>query len=180
MDPVRPQVGEQLCASPVYLQRAGSPQRPSDLSTHACLIYAEVTEADVWRFKGPDGGIETVHVRGPLASMNAAFVHQMALAGHGVLLGPSLSFKDDFSAGRLIPLLSGWRSARALPVHVIYPHQAVGTGPRCAASSTCWPSDLHRAQSASRTGQPKWRHVFYERLDAVTRATALNSTGSDA
>ena len=66
-----------------------------------------------------------MHVRGPLASPNAAFVHQMALAGHGVLLGPSLSFKDDFSAGRLIPLLSGWRSARALPVNVIYPHRAL-------------------------------------------------------
>jgi DNA-binding transcriptional LysR family regulator len=111
-------------ASPAYLQRAGHPQTPADLSSHACLIYAETLAPDTWQFQGPDGRNETVHVRGPLVATNAAFVREIALAGHGVILAPSFSLEADIAAGRLVPLLPGWRSTRELLVHAIYPHRS--------------------------------------------------------
>jgi DNA-binding transcriptional LysR family regulator len=114
-----------LCASPAYLQRAGHPQTPADLSEHACLIYLDISAPDQWHFVGPDGQTEAVHVSGPLVATNAAFVHQIALAGHGVVLGPSFAFKDDLAAQRLLPILPGWRATRELPVHAVYPHRSL-------------------------------------------------------
>ena len=114
-----------VCASPAYLLRAGSPETPADLASHACLTYAETRDPNLWHFTGPAGRTETVHVTGPLVATNAGFVHEIALAGHGVLLGPSFSFTDDIAAGRLVPLLQGWRSTRELSVHAVYPHRSL-------------------------------------------------------
>ena len=114
-----------ICASPAYLQRAGRPETPADLSRHACLIYAGTLAPDTWDFVAPDGRTEAVHAAGPLTSTNASFVHEIALAGHGIVLGPSFSFKEDIVAGRLVPLLTAWRVSRKLPVHAIYPHRSL-------------------------------------------------------
>jgi DNA-binding transcriptional LysR family regulator len=117
------------CASPAYLDRAGRPQMPADLARHACLVYVEIGSPVIghgrdWHFEAPDGRTEMVHVSGPLTSTNAEFVHRMALAGHGVVLGPSFSFASDIEKGRLIPLLTDWRS-RELPIHAVYPHRSL-------------------------------------------------------
>jgi DNA-binding transcriptional LysR family regulator len=113
-----------VCASPAYLQRAGRPETPSDLSRHACLIYTEAASPETWRFQAADGHVETVHVSGPLTSTNAAFVHRMALAGHGIVRGPSFSFNADLAEGRLVPLLAGWRSGE-LAIQALYPHKSL-------------------------------------------------------
>jgi len=113
-----------VCAAPSYLARAGRPETPADLGRHACLIYTEVATADTWRFQAQDGHSETVHVSGPLTSTNPAFVHRMALAGHGVVVGPSFSFAADIAEGRLVPLLTTWRS-RVLSIHALYPHRSL-------------------------------------------------------
>jgi DNA-binding transcriptional LysR family regulator len=113
------------CASPAYLRRAGRPQSPADLSRHACLIYTGREHAPAtWRFEAPDGSIETVRVSGPLTATNAAFIHRMALAGHGVVHGPSFAFNADIKEGRLIPLLTEWRS-RELTIQAVYPHRSL-------------------------------------------------------
>jgi hypothetical protein len=65
------------------LQRAGRPETPADLSRYACLIYREIDAPETWHFQAPDGHGELVRVSGPLASTNAAFLHRLALAGHG-------------------------------------------------------------------------------------------------
>ena len=54
--------------------------------------------------------------------MNAAFVHRMALAGHGVVLGSNFSFVAEITAGQLVPLAPNWKS-RELRVNVHYPHR---------------------------------------------------------
>jgi DNA-binding transcriptional LysR family regulator len=112
------------CASPAYVKRAGQPQTPADLSRHACLIYTEAGTPENWRFETPDGHAETVRISGPISSTNAGFVHQMALAGHGVVLGPSFSLAADIEEGRLVPLLTDWL-ARELPIHAVFPHRGL-------------------------------------------------------
>jgi DNA-binding transcriptional LysR family regulator len=114
------------CASPAYIDRAGPPQTPAELGQHACLIYTETgREApETWRFEAPGGSVETVRVSGPIASTNPAFLHRMVLAGHGIMLGPSFAFDADIKEGRLIPLLTAWRS-RELIIHAVYPHRSL-------------------------------------------------------
>jgi DNA-binding transcriptional LysR family regulator len=113
-----------VCAAPSYLQRAGRPETPADLSRHACLIYTETATPEIWKFQSQDGRTETVHVSGPLTSTNPAFVHRMALAGHGVVRGPTFSLGADVAEGRLVPLLTGWRS-HELSIHALYPHRSL-------------------------------------------------------
>ena len=113
-----------VCASPAYLLRAGRPQLPGDLGGHACLIYTETSAPTTWRFEGPDGRREAVHVSGPVASTNPEVVHQLALAGHGVVLAPSFTVGMDIAEGRLTALLTDWR-ARALPIYALYPHRSL-------------------------------------------------------
>ena len=112
------------CASPAYLRRAGRPETPSDLSRHACLIYAETGEPTKWRFERPDARDETVHVSGPLTSTNPEFVRQLALAGHGIILCPTFAVCMDIAEGRLTALLTDWRS-REIPIHALYPHRSL-------------------------------------------------------
>jgi DNA-binding transcriptional LysR family regulator len=44
-----------LCAAPAYLDRHGRPEKPSDLSRHACLVYADLRSPRTWRFAGASG-----------------------------------------------------------------------------------------------------------------------------
>jgi DNA-binding transcriptional LysR family regulator len=113
-----------VCAAPSYLRAAGRPETPADLSRHACLIHTETATPETWRFQAQDGRTETVHVSGPLTSTNPAFVHRMALAGHGVVRGPSFSLGADVAEGRLVPLLTGWRS-HELSIPALYPHRSL-------------------------------------------------------
>jgi DNA-binding transcriptional LysR family regulator len=113
-----------VCAAPSYLERAGHPEAPGDLSRHACLIYSEITTPVVWDFEAADGRTQSVHVTGPFRCTNASFVRDMALCGHGIVRGPSLSFSADIAAGKLVPLLGSWRSPRELLVHALYPHRS--------------------------------------------------------
>jgi DNA-binding transcriptional LysR family regulator len=59
-------------------------------------------EDEIWRFQGSDGSVETVRVSGPLTSTNPAFLHRIALAGHGVVIGPSFTFGTDIAERRLV------------------------------------------------------------------------------
>ena len=115
-----------LCAAPAYLQRAGHPQTPADLSRHACLIYTEAHAPDTWHFRARDGRTETVNVSGPLTSTNPVFVHRVALAGHGVVLGPSYELGGDIAEGQLVQLLTDWQS-RELSIYALYPHRSLLT-----------------------------------------------------
>jgi DNA-binding transcriptional LysR family regulator len=113
-----------VCAAPYYLHRAGRPEAPGDLVRHACLIYTETGMPTTWRFRSPVGQTETVRVSGPVSASNPEFIYQLALAGHGVILAPSFTVGTDIAQGRLIPLLTAWRS-RTLPIQVLYPHRSL-------------------------------------------------------
>jgi len=113
-----------VCAAPAYLSKAIEPKTPSELSQHPCLIYTETLTPETWDFEGSDGMTESVRVSGRLVSENAEFVHQVALAGHGVVLGPSFTLGADIAEGRLVRLLKGWRSKQLL-IHALYPHRSL-------------------------------------------------------
>lgn len=61
-----------VCAAPAYLQRAGTPLQPQDLSQHQCLAFSYPAGDDwqsvakEWRLAGPEGEV-IVPVTGPMA-----------------------------------------------------------------------------------------------------------------
>jgi DNA-binding transcriptional LysR family regulator len=115
-----------LCASPTYLERAGRPDSPQDLTRHDCLVYADLRSPRSWRFTDADGHTEHVQIMGPFTSNNPQLLVSLAVAGHGLILWPSFAVGADILAGRLVPLLAGWRS-RELAIWALYPHRSLLT-----------------------------------------------------
>src|SRR5262249_33941321 len=99
-----------LCASPAYLDRAGQPQEPADLTRHACLVYADLRAPRSWRFTAADGHTETIQIVGPVTSNNPHLLLSLAVAGHGLIYWPSFAVGADILTGNLVPLLTEWRS----------------------------------------------------------------------
>lgn len=112
-----------ICASPAYLKARGRPQSPADLPGHDCIAicYAEGagSRGQVWRFTGPDGGETSLRISGRLAANNGEVAHAWALAGLGLAQKSIWDIADDLAAGRLVPVLAGYRRDESL--HAVFP-----------------------------------------------------------
>lgn len=114
-----------VCASPGYLDSAGSPQAPRDLAGHACLCLVRGRRVfDRWRLVGHDQSME-VRVDGKLRSTSGEVLHQWALDGRGIALKMLWDIEDDLSTGRLVDCLPGFRGERTFLYmsHVRRQHQ---------------------------------------------------------
>ena len=105
--------GEQrmLCAAPGYLAAHGTPALPDDLLRHACLGYRREAEPVIWVAEGAMPGQRRLAVAGPLRANSGEALLLAALAGLGIVLLPGWMVGQDLAAGRLVPLLPGWRLA---------------------------------------------------------------------
>ena len=103
-----------LLASPEYVARRGTPQHPSDLARHDCLLYLRDGGSPSWSFERRERrakGAErvSVPVRGPLRANNSEVLREAAAAGLGVGMLPDFSAWTGAEAGGLVPVLPQWR-----------------------------------------------------------------------
>ncbi len=117
----------QLCASPDYLRRHGTPRTPQDLAFHAGLVYGNVPEAQQWRFVDAAGKVHSVKVPARLRANNGDVLIRAAVEGLGVVVSPTFIAHRALAAGELVPLLPD--------------HQAPGTG-----AYAVYPSRRHQPQ----------------------------------
>jgi DNA-binding transcriptional LysR family regulator len=68
--------------------------------------------------------VETVQITGPVSSNNPQLLASLAVGGHGLILWPSFAVGAHILAGRLVPLLTTWRS-RELTLRALYPHRSL-------------------------------------------------------
>ena len=108
-----------LCASPDYLARRGTPQKPEDLARHDCLSYSYVDEPDEWHLIGGDGE-RVVKVSGPIITSHRQVLRTAAVRGVGVTYGPINFFREDLDAGRLRQVLPAYRLPEAT-IYAVYP-----------------------------------------------------------
>jgi LysR family transcriptional regulator, transcriptional activator for dmlA len=96
-----------MVAAPDYLQRAGVPQTPADLSRHTCLLMLERDMPSyVWRLNrvSPQDAEEStidVRVSGPLSSNNGEALRDWALSGAGIALRPYWDVYAHIQSGSL-------------------------------------------------------------------------------
>jgi len=107
------------CTTPDYLARQGVPLQPRDLERHACLGFNPNARHLDWTFLGPTGGAETVRVTGPFSSDSGQALLAAARGGAGILLQAEALLAEDLRAGRLVPILPGYRP-RPLAAHILY------------------------------------------------------------
>jgi DNA-binding transcriptional LysR family regulator len=104
-----------LCAAPDYLLRRGTPQQPEDLSGHDCLSYSYLDEPDEWHLIGADGE-RVVKVSGPIVTSHREVLRTAAVRGLGIAYGPTIFFREDLDAGRVVRVLPAYQ----LPEVTIY------------------------------------------------------------
>lgn len=109
-----------VCASPDYLARHGSPQRPAELAGHRCIRFTGLAQPGEWAFGGPEAG-RRVAIGEVLASNQLDAAVDACVRGVGC--GRFLSYQVDelIAAGRLRRILAEFEP-EAVPVSVAYPH----------------------------------------------------------
>jgi DNA-binding transcriptional LysR family regulator len=110
-----------LYASPDYLARAGSPRKPSDLSTHECLGFRAV-KGMVWRLtrdgSGPKGSTEEVGVSSRVQINSVGMMRRLATLDMGIVLLVDALAAEDVASGMLQPVLADWH-APPVPVYAM-------------------------------------------------------------
>ena len=91
-----------LCASPAYLEKAGTPQRPEDLAEHECLV---LEGTNPWRFKRGDD-VVAMRVNGRLQSDNGEANRDAAIAGLGIALQATWAMYQQIKSGALVRVLT--------------------------------------------------------------------------
>jgi len=133
------------CASPDYLQAAGAPMTPQDLSRHEAIIDTNAADPLVWRFSS-DNDHHDVRVHGRLRFAGAEACVAAARRSLGVTRSPAFAAADDLRAGRLVPLLCAYEPEQ-IYVHAVYPH-----GRHLAAKVRAFVDFLAKRYA----GEPEW------------------------
>lgn len=106
-----------LMASPEYLQRRGTPEHPTDLARHDCLLYLRDGSAQSWSFAFEKAGSRkrgeriNVPVAGPFKANNSEVLRAAIVGGLGIGLLPDFSLLPGSGAesGSMVPVLPEWR-----------------------------------------------------------------------
>jgi DNA-binding transcriptional LysR family regulator len=111
-----------LCASPLYLEKHGVPQRLTDLQQHNCIFLRQnETPYGVWSFTN-GGRTQNIKVRGALGCNDGEVALNWALEGHGILLRAEWDIARYVRSGRLRLVLEDQTPTRA-DVYAVYPQQ---------------------------------------------------------
>ncbi len=111
-----------LCASPLYLEKHGVPQRLTDLQQHNCIFLRQnETPYGVWSF-AHGGRTQNIKVRGALGCNDGEVALNWALEGYGILLRAEWDIARYIRSGRLRLVLEDQTPTRA-DVYAVYPQQ---------------------------------------------------------
>jgi DNA-binding transcriptional LysR family regulator len=110
---------ELMVASQEYLERAGRPRRPEELTGHATLGFTPESDTQIWELAGPDGETLRVQVSPRLVCHDFVVLRAAALAGTGIALLPESLVRTDLDAGRLEPVLQDWTLPQGV-LHVVF------------------------------------------------------------
>ncbi len=111
-----------LCASPLYLEKYGTPQTLADLHRHNCIfIRQNESPYGVWSFTH-GGHTENIKVQGALGCNDGEVALNWALEGYGILLRAEWDIARYVRSGRLRLVLEDQTPTRA-DVYAVYPQQ---------------------------------------------------------
>lgn len=115
---------DRIVASLDYLARHGIPQRPSDLTAHACLRFSRsgMEARSNWPF-GVGARRCEASVSGRLVSDDFVVLRTAAEQGLGIARLPGLLAHEAIQAGRLVPLLDD-QAPPPTPLHLVLPSGA--------------------------------------------------------
>jgi DNA-binding transcriptional LysR family regulator len=106
-----------IVGSPRYLERAGRPRRPEELSQHSCLVLGDCSQ---WTFL--NGGREIpVRVGGRIKSNNGDILRHAAIEGHGLTRISEIRANRFITSGTLCRVLPDYEVAAKSAIWALYP-----------------------------------------------------------
>lgn len=112
-----------FCAAPAYLDRAGTPQMPEELSQHACLVFRYPTDGRFlpWTFR-VNGQPVNMKLNPEFISDDIDIIAKIAENGGGIARLASFIAQPLIDSGHLVPLFcSGRRDesyGESLPMNI--------------------------------------------------------------
>jgi DNA-binding transcriptional LysR family regulator len=106
-----------ICASPLYLEKHGTPRVPADLLRHNCLTLPGPAWSQ-WPFHTHEG-INRLAVSGTFTSDNADLLLDMAVAGLGVARLADFMVGRALRDGALVRLLVDSHVPESFPIHAL-------------------------------------------------------------
>jgi DNA-binding transcriptional LysR family regulator len=108
-----------LCGAPMYFEKHGKPESPSDLKALAHIRFSLSGHADSWEFS--KGGLtERIAVASRYSVSSSLAVRDALRAGFGVSLIPRPYVESDLRGGRLQAALEDWSTVETT-VYAVYP-----------------------------------------------------------
>lgn len=110
-----------VVASPEYISRHESIERPEDLSRHNCLLHALIADNRHWKFIKNNRQI-VVDVGGTIKSNNGDVLVQIIAAGAGISLLPRWMIYKEIERGDLQQLLADCQIENN-SIYAVYPQR---------------------------------------------------------
>lgn len=108
-------VRQRIFASPTYLEQAGVPQTPEELSDHRVVGFLLADHLTTWNLRGP-AGTTTINLDPPVRVGNSLVLRDLLIAGHGIGTLPDFISGPAEVRGELVCILPRWE----LPAPEIY------------------------------------------------------------
>jgi DNA-binding transcriptional LysR family regulator len=111
-----------LCvATPAYLQRAGTPQHPSELLKHECLtLSSDASQTRGWAFT-VDGQVLHLRPHGRLDCSDGQVLHDWCLQGLGIAWRSTWEVEHEVASGQLATVLDAF-AAPPNGIYAVFPH----------------------------------------------------------
>lgn len=110
-------------ASPVYLERAGTPSHPRELLEHELIAVQPDSDHVTWHITGPEGSTE-LRFQPALTVNDQLFAVRYAVSGGGIALLSRGLVRKRVADGDLRMILPGWRRQEDLDLYALFPRRA--------------------------------------------------------
>jgi DNA-binding transcriptional LysR family regulator len=107
-----------VTASPVYLDRHGTPSHPAELKNHDCIAWSSLGPLDTWWFRD-QGRDQSFPVGTRMATTSADSAIAAACSGLGLAQTTCYQAEQGLREGRLTIVLTGYECA-VTPVNLVY------------------------------------------------------------
>ena len=107
-----------VMASPDYLARHGTPQKPEDLAAHSLVGFAQYEQGNSWPLRHATGN--SLQITPSISASSGETVRQLALAGQGIVCLADFMTRADLEAGRLVKVLEDSYTGYRQQIHAVY------------------------------------------------------------
>lgn len=111
---------QHLCASPLYLQRYGTPSHPQELTQHRMLSMSEQQAIVDLELQSELGEHIKIKIHPTVSGLDFSLLRSLTEQHQGICLLPDSISRDAIQQGTLVPILTDWTAPHGI-FHMVYP-----------------------------------------------------------